>query len=413
MALTISDVQNVRTEGMGAAIAATAHNVAAAYLGTTPDSAERLIAEDILDAWIGDAAQEVRVALSQKLRDCRHLPRKLAMRIAVDVEPVAVPILLSSEVFSDEDLCVLASDGSARHQIALARREFVPHALSETLVETEREEVVTTLVNNKGAKLSEPALHRVIDCFPGHQTIHTGLVERAVLPVSVGDRLLSVVVEALQSRLIERFELPGRLAGPGGDGADTTLDFIDYLHRVQRLTPIVLLRALCDGRIDVFEAGLMRLAHLPLNDIQTQLRANNISAQIDLFARAGIPKPLTLAFRAGVDTIINGTPEVCDTENSEGQIRAVVDEMVKLYEDADRAGIEAILTRLNLKIEAAVHEAARNNKPRVMAKAPVPRVRPRSSPRTNVAKLRPLARTAATPSVVVPAGIRIATGGVR
>jgi uncharacterized protein (DUF2336 family) len=395
MVLTLSDVRNVRTEGMGAAIAATAQNVAAAYLGTTPASNERLIAEDILGAWIREAAQEVRETLSRQLRDCPHLPRRLAMKIAEDIEPVAVPILLSSEVFTDEDLCALVTGGSTYHQIALAQRNFVPHAVSEALIETEREDVVTTLVNNSGAKLSELALHRVIDCFPKTQPIHDGLVERAVLPVSVGYRLLTVVTEKLQGGLIERFELPKALIGLTRNTPGAAQELANYLHDVHRLTPTFLLRALCDERIDVFEAGLGCLAHLPLKEVHENLRMDNMSAQIELFSRAGIPQPLTLAFRAGVDTIINRTPELCDTENSEEQIVAVVAEMVKFQEDTDRAGIAAVLIRLNRKIE----DAAR--------KAPDEAAR-----RDNVVQLWPVARSA-MPPVAMAAGERIAMGRAR
>ncbi len=420
MVLTLSDVQNVRAEGMGAAIAATAQNVAAAYLGTAPASNERLIAEDILAAWIREAAQEVRETLSRQLCGCRHLPRRLAMKIAEDVEPVAAPVLLSSEVFTDDDLCALVTGGSAYHQITLAQRNFVPHAVSEALIETEREDVVTTLVNNTGAKLSEPALHRVIDCFPQTQPIHSGLVERAVLPVSVGYRLLTVVGEVLQGSLIERFELPKTLTGLSRDGAGGARQLANHLNDIHRLTPTFLLRALCDKRIDVFEAGLACLAHLPLEDVQEKLRMDDMAAQIELFSRAGIPQPLTLAFRAGVDTIINRTPELCDTENSEAQIIAVVAEMAKFQEDTDRAGVAAVLTRLNRKIEDAAREKANETtlraldtgKPGTATRALARTLRPRSARRENIVPLRPATRPA-MPRVAVAAGNRIAMGKFR
>ena len=372
----VSELQNIHAEGLSAAIAATAQNVAAAYLGTAPDSSERLITEDILAVWIREAAQEVRETLSQQLRDCPHLPRKLAMEIAEDVESVAVPILLNSDVFTDDDLCALVRKGCSYHLVTVAQRDFVPHVVSEALVETGLEDIVITLVNNAGAKLSKPTLHRIIDCFTDHQLIHVGLVERTVLPASVMDRLLTVIAKPLQGRLIERFQLPkfliGELAGltrnaasasPTGSPTDKSAAqmFVDYLHNVHRLTPTVLLRALCDERIDVFEAGLVCMAQLPLEEVHKKLRVDDMAAQIDLFARAGIPKPLTLAFRAGVDTIINGTPELCDTDNAEAQISAVVAQMVKIHEDTDRADIEAVLTRLNTKIEVAFQLRRKNN----------------------------------------------------
>ena len=429
MALSISDVQNVQAEGMGAAIAATAQNVVAAYLGTAPDSNERLIAEDILSTWIREADQKVRETLSHQLRDTVILPRRLALKIAEDVESVAVPILLNSEVFTEEDLCALVKQGQFYHQITVAQRNYVPHAVSEALVETEREDVVIALVNNAGAKLSEHALHRVIDVFPEHETIHVGLVERAVMPVSVGDRLLTIVTGQLQQLLIDRFELPKSLACDlAGLNHDATrpselagvLKLIDYLHSVHRLTPAFLLRALCDENINLFEAGLKQMAHLPLEQVREQLRRDDMTAQIELFTRAGIPKPLTLAFRAGVDVIINGTPELYDTDNADAQIQAVVDQMVRFQEDIDRVGIEAVLTRLHRKIEAAEKEAERKIEARASSTAKTDTatlalVRTLRSPETasnNIIPLRPAARVA-IPGNVEPAGAKIAAGGAR
>ena len=353
---------------MSAAIAATAGNVAAAYLGTAPQSRERLITEDIFAVWIGQAAQEVRETLSRKLRDCPHLPRKLAIKIAEDVEPVAVPILLSSEVFTDDDLCALAREGRSYHLIALAQRDFVPHVVSEALVETGREDVVMTLLGNAGAKLSEPTLHRIIDCFTDRAWIHAGLVERAVLPASVGDRLLTVVAKPLRDRLIERFRLPIILAGeaagsagntepasPTGSPADTGAGqkLVDYLHGVHRLTPTFLMRALCDGKIDIFEAGLKSMAHLPRRQVHDRLRADDREARIELFVRAGIPRPMTPALHAAADIIINGTVELHEADKSRERTRGVIAQMILVNEDTNRVSIEAVLNRLYGKIEDA------------------------------------------------------------
>src|SRR5271165_1794602 len=59
---------------------------------------ERALAEDILRALARDAALRVRQALAEHLKESRHLPRDIAIALALDVDAVALPILQYSLV---------------------------------------------------------------------------------------------------------------------------------------------------------------------------------------------------------------------------------------------------------------------------------------------------------------------------
>ena len=62
----------------------------------TPD--ELAIAQDIARIMAQDVAETVRRALAESLRRAVHLPRDVALRMARDVEAVALPILSDSPV---------------------------------------------------------------------------------------------------------------------------------------------------------------------------------------------------------------------------------------------------------------------------------------------------------------------------
>ena len=59
-----------------------------------------------------DAELAVRRALSHSLRSAAQLPHDVALRLASDVEAVALPILINSPVLTDQDLIALVNGGS-------------------------------------------------------------------------------------------------------------------------------------------------------------------------------------------------------------------------------------------------------------------------------------------------------------
>lgn len=370
--LTISDIEQVRTGGSSAAIVASAANVAGAYCDSAEASRERGIAEEILAKWLNEAAQEVREALARQLRCCPFLPRNLALEMAADVETVAVPMLLDSPVFTEDDLNKIARNTQTAKQIAVAGRREVPRAVAAALIETRKEDVVATLARNEGANLSEALLHRIVDSFEDSASVHEALVSNASLPVAIGERLLTMVAAHLRHHLVIRFDLPQTLASeltdisqeaamsaavPEQDDFAFAQILVAYLYGEKRLTQTFLLRALCDRRFAVFEVGLARLAGLPFEDVDTALRAGDPLARSNLFLRAGISRLLVRAFDAAVSGFFNGAlpPEV--EESSDSQIRWVINKMVQQYEDIDPSELEAVMTRLYRKLQQSGENA--------------------------------------------------------
>src|SRR5277367_1716658 len=86
---------------------------------------EREQAYDILRIMAGDAAELVRRALAVTLRSSPLVPHDVALRLARDVESVALPILNFSPVFTDADLCEIVRIGGPARQVAIAARPML------------------------------------------------------------------------------------------------------------------------------------------------------------------------------------------------------------------------------------------------------------------------------------------------
>ena len=154
---------------------------------------ERQLAEEIFRLMVQDAEVRVRQALSFNLKDFSGLAHEIAVVLASDIEAVSIPMLRSSSVLTDGDLIeVVCTEGSAK-QIAVAQRSAVSKAVSDALIEPYSEQVVSTLVGNVGSKISEDAMHKVLDKFGESDQVNGPLALRGRLPVVIAERLVHLI----------------------------------------------------------------------------------------------------------------------------------------------------------------------------------------------------------------------------
>lgn len=274
---------------------------------------ERKLAEDIFRLMVRDAEVRVRRALSRQLKENPSVPHDVAMALARDVEEVALPMLRFSEVLTDEDLIEIVHSQSEEKQVAVASRVHVSAALADALVETHDEKVVATLVANDGAELTEQTLAKVVDEFGDRDSVGAPLVARAVLPISVAERLMTKVSENLRKHLMARPDLTEEAAdtlmlqareravlGLSTSESDVFL-LVDHLYRHGRLTPSIVLRAVCMGDLTFFEVALAKLARIRVENARTLIHDAGKRGFDALFEKCGLPKPFFRAMRAAID----------------------------------------------------------------------------------------------------------------
>lgn len=275
---------------------------------------ERRIATIILEKLIHDTEVRVRSTLSANLKACPFLPRNVAVTLAQDLDEVALPVIELSPVLTERDLVSIVRDGSTAKQIGVAKRESVPEAISEALVETGKQKVVESLLRNEAADIPQKSYEAIMDRFAAVETVESALAERHSLPVSAAEEIARRLSDALLERLMRSRRLSPQLSCElvvnGYENAIAHLDadgmeaaelwsLVSRLEEQQHLTAGFLLRMLFAPNLRLFCAAVAKLANLTPSQVEGFAARNEWSALNTLYGRAQIPASLYPALRAG------------------------------------------------------------------------------------------------------------------
>ncbi|MES2034321.1 MAG: pole-localized protein SpbR [Pseudomonadota bacterium] len=279
--------------------------------------AERAQAQDILRVMAADAAELVRRALAVTLKNSDILPHDVAMKLARDVESIALPVLSFSPVFTDDDLAEIVRVGGPVRQVAIAKRPQVSEKVVSAIVEHGGEQAVETVFANDNAAVSERLLQQAITRFEKSEQVLAAVAYRAALPLSVTERLIDMVSDRLRDHLLNNHALSPETALQIAIGTKerATIDLVDqagraadpkafaaHLNKAQRLSPSLLLRALAHGHMSFFECGVAEMAGLPHHRTWLMIHDAGPLGLRAIYDRAGLPARLFAAFRVGVDT---------------------------------------------------------------------------------------------------------------
>ena len=347
--LSATDVEKLMANPSADTRVETSAKIANRFASGELSESERRIAEDIFRVLLKDAEVRVREALSVHLKSSRDMPHDVAVALARDVDSVALPMIKFSEVLTDQDLIEIVRGNSSARQVAVAQRPRVSESVADALIDTGNETAVSHLVSNEGADLTERALGRVMDEYDHSTRVSDSLSRRANLPAAISEQLVEAITHKLQDYLTERQELSADLAsnlilqareratmslvqfGSTEQELDT---LVSQLHRKRRLTPSLLLRALCVGDIGFFERALAMLAEVPLQNTRLLIHDQGKLGLESIYLKANLPKRWYPVFRAGVDLIeetdYDGGP------NDRGRfVGKMLERMLTQFEDPD------------------------------------------------------------------------------
>jgi uncharacterized protein (DUF2336 family) len=278
---------------------------------------ELVRAHEILRLMAKDATELVRRALAVTLKASPVLPRDVALKLARDLDSIAVPVLNFSPAFTEEDLIDIARSGGPARQAAIAKRHNLAQGIANTLVEVGCEEAVRLTCANDNVHLSEGDLNTAISRYNKSQPVLTAIAYRKALPLSVTEKLLSLVSDNVREHLVAHHTVSPGLARRISHGAAerATVDlveqagragdvgaFVVHLHRNGRLTASLLLRALAQGQMGLFEWGIAELAGVPHHRTWLMIHDAGPLGLKAIYERAGLPSRLFPAFRSGVNT---------------------------------------------------------------------------------------------------------------
>jgi uncharacterized protein (DUF2336 family) len=283
---------------------------------------DRGFVDQVLGMLSQDAVELVRKALAVTLRNSPHLPHEVAMRLARDVEAVALPVIRSSPVLNEQDLVEILLTSAPAKQVAVSGRPSLTPTVCEAIAEHACKQAVKTMAENDGAVFSGKAYAHTLRRFHTDEDVTGALVHRPRLPVIVAEKLVTLVTGELFDHLVNNHELPPALALDIATRSRerATIDLVEQAARQRdlgrfaqqlnlagRLTPSLVLRALCMGQMSFVEWSLSELSGVAHHKVWQMLHdAGNLGLKA-LFERAALPQRLMPVFRIAIE-VYHATP---------------------------------------------------------------------------------------------------------
>ncbi len=224
---------------------------------------DRAIMVDIIRQLIHEVEVSVRRTLAERLAEQPNAPEDLVLTLAKDEFEVAHPILLKSEVLKDPDLIEIVQYRTMEHQVAVAMRANVSEQVSDALVETDNERVITTLLSNQNALISNSTMTDLVERSDGMPTYREPLVRRHDLPPVLAKKLYWAVSAALRKHIVANFDLDPSDIDEAMEAAVNDAMGIEGGPVSRQAAPRDSAVELCDQDLQVL-VGLLRKGEVPM-----------------------------------------------------------------------------------------------------------------------------------------------------
>lgn len=244
---------------------------------------ELALMNDILKKLLQDVARPIRKSLASKLANSHNAPRDVIEILANDDFDIASPVLLKSDLLSDDALIEIVRHRTQAHRLAIAMRRSLSFQVSDALVATNTTDVIRTLLQNHGAQISQSTMAYLVEQSRTIDEFQEPLLRRHDLEASLAKRMYVWVSAALRQFILENFhvdELDIDLAI--GKTVDTIIEEAEAqseedtaaanlageLARQDKVTASLLLQTLRQGEVALFEALLANMAHIKISSVR-------------------------------------------------------------------------------------------------------------------------------------------------
>jgi uncharacterized protein (DUF2336 family) len=334
--------------------------------------AERAVAEQVLRGMLDGAAVKIRQILAETLKDSAFVPHDVALTLAQDVESVAIPMLQFSSVLSDDDLIAIVRAGAPGKQLAIAGRPTVSTSVAGELLDTGNSKVAATLVGNLGAQLNADQLELAANRYGSDPRMAECLQKRPDLPIGIAERLVAFTAETLRAYIGQRTDLtePAITQLVLQTREQVTLDLrsthfpaeeaitlVEHLAAVKRLTPSLILRALCIGDLSFFEAAMAQLAQVPIHNARLLIHDSGQLGLKSLYDRSKLPVSYYPAFKVAIDVAHETQFDGLDYDR-ERYRRTMIERILTQFEELGADDLDYLLVRLDDPTPAPVLEPA-------------------------------------------------------
>ena len=308
LTLTEDEVNTLLKDKSSDGLAEIGARIASSYSNVLLTENERQIAEQIFRLLVRDTEIKVRTSLAQNLKESTLIPRDIVLSMVNDVNEVSLPILEYSQVLNDSDLLdIMHGTQENSRFMAISRRTNISEVVSGTLVNKGGGEVVGSLLSNKGAFISDDILSQIIEEYKESPVLMESMTNRARLPISVVEKLLNVVSSNIGESLKKKYKFPDETIQKeveknresetlnlvrSARSHEDVGSLINHLRDSNRLTPSMILSALCQGNFDFFESSLALLSNIQVENARKLIADRGELGFRAIYNKSGLPETM-------------------------------------------------------------------------------------------------------------------------
>lgn len=260
---------------------------------------ERRLSAQIFDILSKDVMEEVRRALAITLRLSKNLPREIAHRLAHDVDSIAVPILSSSPVITDEDLLeVLESRAGVKAQ-AVASRQHLSRKVSHAVIRFGDPDSVASLAANDSALIAPEDAARMVELAKDSDLIREASLRRQDMPQDLAVKLIQQHVGHIDQTLQPQTEYHAQIARDTGERAqarwsdpdwspDAMKAYVVSLAAAGQLDDALIARAAGQGDWRFVQLAIASRADISATKVGLMILDNGTFALKMLLERSGL-----------------------------------------------------------------------------------------------------------------------------
>jgi uncharacterized protein (DUF2336 family) len=244
---------------------------------------ELALMNDILKKLVQDVARPIRKSLASKLAKSHNAPREVVELLANDDFDIASPILLKSDLLSDDALIEIIRHRTQAHRLAIAMRRAINFQVCDALVATNATDVIRTLLQNHGAQISQSTMAYLAEQSRTVDEFQEPLLHRKDLEAALAKRMYAWVSAALRQFILENFQVDeleidlavGKVVDsviddnePQSEEDTAASNLASELAKEGEVTASLLLQTIRQGEIPLFEALLANMAHIKISSVR-------------------------------------------------------------------------------------------------------------------------------------------------
>lgn len=249
--------------------------------GSSLSDREKSLMFNIIENLVREVEASVRQRLSEHLANIADVPQELIKTFATDNIEVAYPVLSRSRVLQDKDLIEIIRHRTEEYHLAIAIRDNLCVDVTDALVETGNEGVITSLLKNENAAISSATMEYLVDQSRRVDSFQEPLLRRSDLKEGLAKKMFMWVSAALRQHIVGRYHLDATtvdrlLEQAAKEGYSSTVAekgkadsgasaLIQSLRARGMITPEMLVKTLSEGEVPLFLAIFSDLTKL--NDV--------------------------------------------------------------------------------------------------------------------------------------------------